>query len=194
MFVFSCERVHNITQTRSWDYLHIEISHCVKSVQIRSFFWSVFSCIWTEYVFSPNTEKYGPEKTPYLDTFHTVSLTNCFVWQSGICCCSLRNVYPLDYAPCFTKVCHWFSDRVRYVQVSINRLFLWPAWERLYRTLCFFTSLLKFCISASYLPYSTKVKRRYVDRRSHSLIFFKIVFPKNLVLFTRKHLWWSPFI
>ena len=21
-------------------------------------------------VFSPNTEKYGPEKTPYLDTFH----------------------------------------------------------------------------------------------------------------------------
>ena len=24
-------------------------SHCVKSVQIRSFFWSVFSCIWTKY-------------------------------------------------------------------------------------------------------------------------------------------------
>ena len=23
-------------------------------------------------VFSPNTEKYGPEKTPYLDTFHAV--------------------------------------------------------------------------------------------------------------------------
>ena len=37
--------------------------HCVKSVQIRSFFWSVFS---------PNAGKYGPEKTPYLDTFHTV--------------------------------------------------------------------------------------------------------------------------
>ena len=28
----------------------------------------------TEYlsVFNPNTEKYGPEKTPYLDTFHAV--------------------------------------------------------------------------------------------------------------------------
>ena len=24
-------------------------------------------------VFSQNTEKYGPEKTPYLDTFHTVT-------------------------------------------------------------------------------------------------------------------------
>ena len=23
--------------------------HCVKSVQIRSFFWSAFSCFWTEY-------------------------------------------------------------------------------------------------------------------------------------------------
>ena len=44
-------------------------SHCVKNGQIRSYFWSVFSCIRTEYVFSPNTRKYGPEKTQYLDTF-----------------------------------------------------------------------------------------------------------------------------
>ena len=35
--------------------------HYVKSVQIRSVFWSVFS---------PNAGKYGPGKTPYLDTFH----------------------------------------------------------------------------------------------------------------------------
>ena len=41
--------------------------HCVKSVQIRSFFWSVFSCIQTEY---------GPEKTPYLDTFRAVLAAN----------------------------------------------------------------------------------------------------------------------
>ena len=55
-----------------------EVNHCVKSVQIRSFFWSVFSCIWTEYgdwisIFSPNTGKYGPEKTPPLDSFHAVT-------------------------------------------------------------------------------------------------------------------------
>ena len=54
------------------------MTHCVTSVQIRSFFWSVLSRIRTEYgeilrtVFSPNAEKYGPEKTPYLDTFHAV--------------------------------------------------------------------------------------------------------------------------
>ena len=30
----------------------------------------------TEYlsVFSPNAEKYGPEKTPYLHTFHAVNV------------------------------------------------------------------------------------------------------------------------
>ena len=46
------------------------IIHCVKSIQIRSFFWSVFSCIRTDTpdlsVFSPNADIYGP------DTFHTV--------------------------------------------------------------------------------------------------------------------------
>ena len=35
----------------------------MKSVKIRSFFW---------FVFSPNARKYGPEKTPYLDTFYAV--------------------------------------------------------------------------------------------------------------------------
>ena len=42
-------------------------SHCMKSVQIQSFLWSLFSCIWTEY------RKIKPEKTPYLDTLHVVS-------------------------------------------------------------------------------------------------------------------------
>ena len=52
---------------------------CVKNVQIRSFFWSVFSAFGlnrrdTPYlsVFNLNAGKYGPEKTPYLDTFHAV--------------------------------------------------------------------------------------------------------------------------
>ena len=43
----------------------------MESVQMRSFFWSVFSRIWTKY--RDLWSKYGPEKTPYLDTFHTVS-------------------------------------------------------------------------------------------------------------------------
>ena len=29
-------------------------------------------CPNAEFLFSPNTGKYGPEKTPYLDTFHAV--------------------------------------------------------------------------------------------------------------------------
>ena len=58
---------------------------CVKSVQIRAFFCSVFSRIrifphsdWirrdTEYlsVFSPNVGKYRSKKTSYFDTFHAM--------------------------------------------------------------------------------------------------------------------------
>ena len=37
--------------------------HCMKSIQIQSFFWSLFSA---------NAGKLGPEKTPYFDTFHAV--------------------------------------------------------------------------------------------------------------------------
>ena len=48
------------------------VSHCVKSVQIRSCFWSVFS---------PNAGKYGPEITPYLDTFHAVSVLDNFKYK-----------------------------------------------------------------------------------------------------------------
>ena len=53
------------------DYKNLNIlrlkkkAHCVKSAQMPSIFWSVFSCFQTEYV---------PENTPYLDTFHAVAL------------------------------------------------------------------------------------------------------------------------
>ena len=64
------DRVNPFSHKRS-------ISHCVISVQIRSFFWSVFSRIRTKCglsVFSRSVGKYGPEKTPYLDTFQEVSV------------------------------------------------------------------------------------------------------------------------
>ena len=44
--------------------------HCVKSVQIRSFFLVRISCIQSEY------RKNGSEKTPYFDTFYAVSISN----------------------------------------------------------------------------------------------------------------------
>ena len=42
--------------------------HCVKSIQIQSFFWSVFPRIRNDY------GKIRTGKTPYLDTFQTVDL------------------------------------------------------------------------------------------------------------------------
>ena len=63
------------------NYSDYSNQHYVKSVWIRSFFWSVFSRIRTEYreiqSICPYAGKYGPEKTPYfdLDTFHAMYLS-----------------------------------------------------------------------------------------------------------------------
>ena len=53
--------------------LYLAKSSLREKVQIRSYLRSVFFRIRTESVVSPNTEKYGPEIIPYLDTFHVVS-------------------------------------------------------------------------------------------------------------------------
>ena len=68
---------------------------CVKSVQIRIFFWSVFSCIQTEY--EDLLRKYGPEQPLYLDTsrselkrisgiviHHTIMATTMFLRNFAI--------------------------------------------------------------------------------------------------------------
>ena len=69
-------------------------AHCVKSVQIWRFFWSVFSRIWTEYrdllrkspYSSLNTGKNGPEKL-YIWTVFTQ-------WQIWVNCTHTRNFKP----------------------------------------------------------------------------------------------------
>ena len=50
--------------------LAIEANHCMKSVQIRSFFWSVFSHIWTEYgeIWSIQSER-GKIRTKKISVF-----------------------------------------------------------------------------------------------------------------------------
>ena len=78
----------------------------MKSVQIRSFFWSVFSRIRTEYGeirrISPNVGKYGPEKTPYLDTFHAViSVDNLKSWVLK----SLKNTLLRDLLIFQSEIC-----------------------------------------------------------------------------------------
>ena len=64
-------------------FQHYEIkgqNHYVRSVKYGVFSDPYFPAFGlnrrdTSYlsIFSPNARKYGPEKTPYLDTFHTVS-------------------------------------------------------------------------------------------------------------------------
>ena len=65
----SCGLIYNMlikmTKDPQENLAIVPKKHCVKSVQIRNYFWSVFSCIRIEY---------GPEITPHLDTFHAVKL------------------------------------------------------------------------------------------------------------------------
>ena len=57
------------------------------------FFWSLFSRICFEYEdllrkswwFSPNAGKYGPEKTPYLDSFQALSNLVIFITATNFC-------------------------------------------------------------------------------------------------------------
>ena len=52
--------------------------HCTKSVQIRSFFWSVFSRIQSE------CGKIRTRKNSYLDSFHAVRLSQMFLKQASL--------------------------------------------------------------------------------------------------------------
>ena len=54
-----------------------------KIVQIRSYFWSVFSCVRTEY---------GPEITLYLDTFHAVIILS-HNWCGRLSECYIKLVF-----------------------------------------------------------------------------------------------------
>ena len=77
--------------------------HCVKSAQVQSFFWPVLSRIQTEYgdlqskylysdLHGSNMGKYGPEKSPYLDTFHTVMLQAKNLKILGICPVNIKKL------------------------------------------------------------------------------------------------------
>ena len=67
----------------------------MKSVQTRKYFWSLIS------VFSSNAGKYGPEITPYLDTFYAVyshgygasGFSYCF-WKTS----SIRRSIKLNFS------------------------------------------------------------------------------------------------
>ena len=68
-----------------------QLFHCVKNVQIWSYFWSVFS---------PNTGKYRPDITPYLDTFHAVlAIALNFLQSSTICQIHLFQSFTFSWFP-----------------------------------------------------------------------------------------------
>ena len=102
MFWSFCSSKWTVTNCLPKDERLMDIGsnrHCVKCVQIRSFFWSVFS---------PNTGKYGPEKTPHLDTLHTVK--SILLGSKDIYFFSINN----DYVFIFGLLWHFITKCDRY--------------------------------------------------------------------------------
>ena len=81
-------------KTFSW----LQTDNCVKSVQIRSFSGPCFPVLLLY------TEKYGPEKTPYLETFHTMTTYGLQHWK-------WRNTYLLHTIfPCAKNFSFFIKD------------------------------------------------------------------------------------
>ena len=83
-------------------------SHCVKSVQIQSYLWSVFSSIQTEYgdldthavSFSTKLNLIWTN-TSYLDTFHAMSVSTklnlILIWADTFFGCPWETKYNMDF-------------------------------------------------------------------------------------------------
>ena len=77
-FIF-CFLLHNFEEFSRLKYL-LKVSgpqeqHCVNSVRIRSFLWSIFSRMWTEYGDLRGNTRI--RKTPNMGTFYAVQRPSC---------------------------------------------------------------------------------------------------------------------
>ena len=91
----------------------------MKSVQILSFSGPYFP------VFGLNTGKYGPEKTPYLDTFHTVLFVN-YLLENLLWILQYQNFYDLhERLPLQSTLNEMFSkQKILIWKVNLLRKFL----------------------------------------------------------------------
>ena len=95
--------------------------HCVKSVQIRSILWSVFSRIRTEYGEILRIQSNTRSNTPYLNTFHAVevfykkaALKNCARFTGKHLCWSLSLIklrLQFEYCEIFKNT--YFEEHLR---------------------------------------------------------------------------------
>ena len=87
--------------------------HCMKSVQIWSFFWSVFSA---------STGKYGPEKTLFLDTFHAVK------FKQNVTQIILYYHVTKQFLPCL----NWLITCFRFQNMFWKNISCFRSWWRTY--------------------------------------------------------------
>ena len=76
-------------------------AHSVKSILMRSYFWSYFL------LFSPNPGKYRPETNSVLDTFHAVASSHIFAWLNSFPNSLFRTSLICPLFPVFIYIKHW---------------------------------------------------------------------------------------
>ena len=78
----------------------ISVCHTVWKVST----YRVFSGLYFS-IFSPNTGKYGPEKTPYLDTFYAVSVSCLLVYLQIFNIVNILFYFEQAFTSIFSRVC-----------------------------------------------------------------------------------------
>ena len=134
-----------LANLKAYHYYVKDQCHCVKSVQIRSYFWFAFSCIWTEYgdllrksLYSIRIqEKRTRNNSIYGHFSRSVSSIFCIFkmsfWSSE---CSLQSKYLIRFCissfflcACLVSIgCFWGIA----VVVMVPYIFLDSAWAYLY--------------------------------------------------------------
>ena len=77
----NCRRRWKMSHSEKWGNENVKVRFL--QVAMRNTSWKVSKygvVFWS--VFSPNTGKYGPEETPYLDHFHAVNLIILFICKN----------------------------------------------------------------------------------------------------------------
>ena len=75
-------------------------------------------------VFSPNTGKYGPEKTPYVDTFHTVTPLGNYFWTK-----KSWNIIDLKLQDLFENAAKYPTNTARVFHVLNDVEYTWCIWS-----------------------------------------------------------------
>ena len=117
-------------------------------------YFSAFGLNTERLVFRPNAEKYGPEKTPYLDTFHAVSPLIFYYYAKSVRILTFSGLY----FPIFGLITEWYLIQSEYGKIRTSNT---DTFHVMSTTTLFSIWYIFWCISAFY--FSFLLSWRFLD-------------------------------